>query len=72
MNKKLEEKVQEEEEEEEERIEDRKEQNVNEIAYECILLQLQIMGDKIFTRAKNNLDPIGYQSVKSSHKKRHG
>ena len=57
MIKKLEEKVQE---EIEERIEDMKEQIVNGNNYECILLQLPIMEDKIFMRAKKN--PGGYKT----------
>ena len=45
-------------EEEEKRIVDEKERKDNKINYERILLQLQIMEDKKFTRAKNILEVI--------------
>ena len=57
-------------EEEEKRIVDEKERKDNKINYERILLQLQIMEDKKFTRAKKY--PGGYQKLNSSLNKRHG
>ena len=57
-------------EEEEKRIVDEKERKDNKINYERILLQLQIMEDKKFTRAKKYSG--GYQNLNSSLNKRHG
>ena len=55
-------------EEEEKWIVDEKERKDNKLNYERILLQLQIMEDKKFMRAKNG----GYQKLYSSLNKRHG
>ena len=57
-------------EEEEKWIVDEKERKDNKISYERILLQLQIMEAKKFTRAKKY--PGGYQKLNSSLNKRHG